>query len=249
MVRDDYDSGRNRIGADKNGGNLPQQQYEGAEAPMATNGNQESMNLNNMLLVNVRTSDYFTLLAEVTTFEALVDQIYYDVQNAVPWVPGTHNKQATTGPPRNSLPPPPPPSAAYAPADGPAGFARRRYVRRCSRRERGWAVHFLLRPPFQVLHHAAYTDADQHTDQPQGLPGEAGAARAARATPCGARPYQPASRAWNVLRAPRSTSAWWGFCTCGTAASPPTYGSGTSSIWATKRRSMSKVRSTTTRPR
>ena len=33
----------------------------------------------------------------MTTFEQLVDQIYYDCQNAVPWVPGTHNKLSTTG--------------------------------------------------------------------------------------------------------------------------------------------------------
>ena len=112
MVRDDYDSGRNRIGTDKNSANIPQQAYEGMESAMPTNGNQDSMNLNNMLLVNIRTSDYFRLLAEVTTFEGLADQIYYDVHNAVPWVPGTHNKLATTGPSsRYPLPPPstPPP--------------------------------------------------------------------------------------------------------------------------------------------
>lgn len=85
------------MGTDKNSGNVPQVIFEGSEQPMATNGNQDSMNLNNMLLVNIRTSDYFRLLAEVTTFESLVDQIYYDVHNAVPWVPGSHNKMATTG--------------------------------------------------------------------------------------------------------------------------------------------------------
>eukprot|EP01048_Picozoa_sp_COSAG05_P019701 COSAG05_NODE_3158_length_2279_cov_5.873844_1_plen_110_part_00 len=103
MVRDDYDSGRNRIGTDKNAGNVPQQFQDGMEVAMPTNGNQETMNLNNMLLVNIRTSDYFRLLAEVTTFEGLVDQIYYDVHNAVPWVPGSHNKLATTGPTQAAL--------------------------------------------------------------------------------------------------------------------------------------------------
>lgn len=97
MVRDDYDSGRNTIGADKNAGNVPQALFDGAEGPMKTHGNQDSMNLNNMLLVNIRTSDYFRLLADVTSFEGLVDQIYYDVHNAVPWVPGTHNRKSTTG--------------------------------------------------------------------------------------------------------------------------------------------------------
>ena len=55
------------------------------------------MNLNNMLLVNVRTSDYFKVLCDVTEFSGVVDQIFYDVKSALPWVPGTHNVAGTSG--------------------------------------------------------------------------------------------------------------------------------------------------------
>jgi pre-mRNA-splicing factor 38B len=55
------------------------------------------MNMNNMLLTNIRVSDYFKLLSEKKTFEDVVDEIYYNVKTACPWVPGTHNMNKTNG--------------------------------------------------------------------------------------------------------------------------------------------------------
>ena len=76
------------------------------------------MNLNPLLLGNIRTNDYFKQLAEKKTFQECVDQvcvmshdcrmiapivahpelqIYYDVKMAVPWLPGTHNQKRTSG--------------------------------------------------------------------------------------------------------------------------------------------------------
>jgi pre-mRNA-splicing factor 38B len=89
------------LGDDNNSGNIPQEIFaapeDEANLPMPTHANQDSMNIVSSLLANIRTSDYFKELAKVTAFEALVDQIYYDCTNAVPWVPGTHNKLSTTG--------------------------------------------------------------------------------------------------------------------------------------------------------
>jgi hypothetical protein len=98
MVRDDYDSGRTNLGATgPDAGNEPQEIEEGMQPPMSTNGAQDSMNMNNMLLTNIRVSDYFKLLAEKRTFDEVVDEIYYNVKSAVPWVPGTHNISKTNG--------------------------------------------------------------------------------------------------------------------------------------------------------
>jgi pre-mRNA-splicing factor 38B len=102
MPRDDYDSGRNRVGEDENAGNT-QQEISGvgnedeANLPMPTHGNQASGNIVASLLANIRTDDYFLDLAKVTTFEDLVDTIYYDCTSAVPWVPGTNKAVKTTG--------------------------------------------------------------------------------------------------------------------------------------------------------
>ena len=90
MVRDDYDSGRTNLGATgPDAGNEPQEFFDGLEQAMTTHGSQDSMNMNNMLLTNIRVSDYFKLLSEKRTFEEVVDEIYYNVKSAVPWVPGT----------------------------------------------------------------------------------------------------------------------------------------------------------------
>eukprot|EP00658_Telonema_sp_P-2_P064985 TRINITY_DN5433_c0_g2_i8.p1 TRINITY_DN5433_c0_g2~~TRINITY_DN5433_c0_g2_i8.p1 ORF type:complete len:156 (+),score=39.38 TRINITY_DN5433_c0_g2_i8:1-468(+) len=98
MVKDNYDSGRNRLGSDENSGNT-MQIFDPAEGmvPMPTYGNQATMNLNPLLLGNMRTNDYFKLLAEKKSFQEVVDQIYYDAKMAVPWLPGTHNQKRTSG--------------------------------------------------------------------------------------------------------------------------------------------------------
>lgn len=54
-------------------------------------------NLNPMLLEVIRMSDLFWDLAEITTFEKVIDQIYYNVEYATPWEPGTHNAHRATG--------------------------------------------------------------------------------------------------------------------------------------------------------
>jgi pre-mRNA-splicing factor 38B len=98
MVRDDYDSGRTNLGVTgPDAGNEPQEFFDGLEQAMTTHGSQDSMNMNNMLLTNIRVSDYFKLLSEKRTFEEVVDEIYYNVKSAVPWVPGTHNVKSTNG--------------------------------------------------------------------------------------------------------------------------------------------------------
>jgi len=56
-----------------------------------------SFNLNPLLLETIRMSDLFWDLAEVTTFSRMVDWIYYRVQYATPWVPGTHKAAKATG--------------------------------------------------------------------------------------------------------------------------------------------------------
>ncbi|KAL3928286.1 MAG: hypothetical protein SGPRY_002451 [Prymnesium sp.] len=54
-------------------------------------------NLNPMLLEVIRMSDLFWDLAEVTTFEKVIDGIYFNVKYATPWEPGTHNVHRATG--------------------------------------------------------------------------------------------------------------------------------------------------------
>ena len=98
MVRDDYSSGRTNMGVTgPDAGNEPQEFFEGLEQAMTTHGSQDSMNMNSMLLTNIRVSDYFKVLSDKRTFEEVVDEIYYNVKSAVPWVPGTHNVKSTSG--------------------------------------------------------------------------------------------------------------------------------------------------------
>eukprot|EP00966_Prymnesium_polylepis_P316589 7315425-Prymnesium_polylepis.1 len=56
-----------------------------------------NMNLNNMLIENIRSHDYFKGLADLKSFEETVDQIYYDVAYVTPWKPGTHKTQRASG--------------------------------------------------------------------------------------------------------------------------------------------------------
>jgi hypothetical protein len=106
MVRNSYSSGRNddRLAA-PNGKNVPQAFVgEGEEGeklsdvlpchPYSAVGN---MNLNAMLVENIRSHDYFKGLSELTTFDEVVDQIYYDCSYVTPWRPGTHKAQRAAG--------------------------------------------------------------------------------------------------------------------------------------------------------
>lgn len=87
---------RGKADEDVNVGNTPQEFFDG-DTPMETVGNQDTMNINHMLLQNIRDHEYFKILNDKTTFDEVVDEIYYNVSCVVPWVPGTHNKLSTTG--------------------------------------------------------------------------------------------------------------------------------------------------------
>eukprot|EP00965_Chrysotila_dentata_P197215 6178065-Pleurochrysis_carterae.AAC.4 len=106
MVKNNYSSGRNddRL-QHPNARNEPQEfasdGEEGEKAkdvmpchPYSAVGN---MNLNSMLIENIRSHDYFKGLADLKTFEVVVDQIYYDCNYATPWRPGTHKAQRAAG--------------------------------------------------------------------------------------------------------------------------------------------------------
>ena len=89
------------------GGNLPQdfapEEVEGGPhekdvLPLATTSDPfgaASYNINPMLLEAIRMSDLFWNLPQFRTFSEVVDQIYYTVKYATPWVPGTHGKKST----------------------------------------------------------------------------------------------------------------------------------------------------------
>lgn len=89
------------------GGNLPQdfapEEVEGGPhekdvLPLATTSDPfgaASYNINPMLLEAIRMSDLFWNLPQFRTFSEVIDQIYYTVKYATPWVPGTHGKKST----------------------------------------------------------------------------------------------------------------------------------------------------------
>ena len=53
---------------------------------LPTWGNKESMNLNSLLLNNIRASQYFKVnLYEKKTYQDVVDEIYYQVKHLEPW--------------------------------------------------------------------------------------------------------------------------------------------------------------------
>jgi len=92
MVKDDYNSGRNQI----NTGNVPIMLSPG-EVPFPCNGNVETMNMNPLILGNVKTTDYFKNLGQLQTMDQFIDQVYADGKMVVPWYPGTHNQVRTSG--------------------------------------------------------------------------------------------------------------------------------------------------------
>lgn len=104
-MKNNYSSGRNddRL-AKPNGGNEPQIFDATEDGPRSADvlechpysavGN---MNMNNMIIENVRSHDYFKGLGDMKTFEEVIDQIYYDVTYVTPWKPGTHKTQRASG--------------------------------------------------------------------------------------------------------------------------------------------------------
>lgn len=74
--------------------------YEKDVLPLASSADAfgaQAYNLNPMLLEVIRMSDRFWVVADLTTFETVIDAIYYDVHYATPWEPGTHNTHKATG--------------------------------------------------------------------------------------------------------------------------------------------------------
>ena len=60
-----------------------------AISPLPQTGSTENFNLNTMLYKNVTESAYFLKVCrEVRDFSALVDEIYYRVENVEPWAQG-----------------------------------------------------------------------------------------------------------------------------------------------------------------
>ena len=106
MVKNNYSSGRNddRI-TNPNGKNEPQEYVpEGEEGahekdvlPCHSYSAVGNMNMNSMLVENIRSHDYFKGLSEMKTFEEVVDQIYYDCKLIALWAPGTHKAQRAAG--------------------------------------------------------------------------------------------------------------------------------------------------------
>uniref|UniRef100_A0A7S0L3S2 Pre-mRNA-splicing factor 38 n=1 Tax=Coccolithus braarudii TaxID=221442 RepID=A0A7S0L3S2_9EUKA len=106
MVKNNYSSGRNDDRLQHPNGKNEAQTFaeEGEEGEKITDvmdchsysavGN---MNLNSMLIENIRSHDYFKGLAELKTFEEVVDQIYFDCTYVSPWRPGTHKAQRAAG--------------------------------------------------------------------------------------------------------------------------------------------------------
>jgi len=61
-------------------------------------GNQNTMNLNRLVLANVQQSAYFKVrLHELKTYHALVDEIYYKIGHLEPWERGTRKTAGNTG--------------------------------------------------------------------------------------------------------------------------------------------------------
>jgi len=60
-------------------------------------GNEETFNLNRVLLGNIQRSNYFKELASLTTFKDIVARMLRDVKYVTPWEPGTHKMKSSGG--------------------------------------------------------------------------------------------------------------------------------------------------------
>ena len=106
MVKNNYSSGRNddRI-ANPNGKNEAQEfvadeeegPHEKDVLPCHSYSAVGNMNMNSMLVENIRSHEYFKGLSEMKTFEEVVDQVYYDCKITPLWTPGTHKAQKAAG--------------------------------------------------------------------------------------------------------------------------------------------------------
>ena len=61
-------------------------------------GNQQTMNINPLILTNVRNSAYYkSTLLDLKTYHEVVDQIYYKVTHLEPWEKGSRKTSGQTG--------------------------------------------------------------------------------------------------------------------------------------------------------
>ena len=61
-------------------------------------GNQQTMNINPLILTNVRNSMYYkSTLLDLKTYHEVVDQIYYKVTHLEPWEKGSRKTSGQTG--------------------------------------------------------------------------------------------------------------------------------------------------------
>ena len=95
MVRSSYSSGRNEE-ATKDCENKPQSFSSQGDGPNDKDimvchpySAVGVMNLSTLLVDNIKSHAYFKACAQLTTFEQVVDKIYYDVYSSTPWKPGT----------------------------------------------------------------------------------------------------------------------------------------------------------------
>jgi hypothetical protein len=79
MVKNSYSSGWQ--GSDEWGGNVAQVEVPGE--PIKMDGNADTMNLNNVLLSNIRTHRFFKeQLSQLLTFEQVVDQVTHAIYDS-----------------------------------------------------------------------------------------------------------------------------------------------------------------------
>ena len=180
------------------------------------------MNLNNMIIENIRSHDYFKGLAELKSFDETVDQIYYDVTYVTPWKPGTHKTQRASGmcsglrgvrcePRAGPVPRRPPPLAlSSSPLGSPSAGAERVCVRDVPQ-QRGRPVE-RLHASLQALHAPDHQKPDRAA---AGSPRLGVHPRDRRALP--ATLLRPEDAFWLVSGAPHAIFMWMGRCTTGWA--------------------------------
>eukprot|EP00040_Diaphanoeca_grandis_P014065 m.71144 g.71144 ORF g.71144 m.71144 type:complete len:127 (-) comp24322_c2_seq5:1117-1497(-) len=97
MVKNTYTSGRQAQGEGGWGENKPQDLEHIGETPYEYYGNMTTMNMNPLLLGNIKGTLYFRNLKDITTFDKLVDEIFYVCDGLTPWEQGTHSEVKRSG--------------------------------------------------------------------------------------------------------------------------------------------------------
>jgi len=76
-----------------------EEEFEGKkQGQLSCWGNQQSMNLNPLILTNITGSPYFKVqLFNIKTYHEVVDEIYYKVDHLEPWERGSRKTSGQTG--------------------------------------------------------------------------------------------------------------------------------------------------------